>query len=306
MTHAAMLLASGLAMVLWPPCRSREGRAPRSAIALLIVAPAAVWVGSFGVTVAVAAGEAGGTWGACTALWRQLMGGDLVWWRSAPLIAWTALFPLRAGWSLATRLRQSHQLLGKLRAADVLLDPSERSRPLRVVPGLSTPAITAGLLRPFVLVDAGFWDGATRMQRDVVIAHEFAHARGHHGIVETVALMLVAGMAPLPAARALYDCLRRHLEAIADDAAVRQHGREVVGVALGHIALAAYPAAGLGASGASLWRVHRLVGPSRGRTWRDAALLLPLVGFMAVTTVFAAADAAIALGPVAHARFCLI
>jgi Zn-dependent protease with chaperone function len=137
-----------------------------------------------------------------------------------------------------------------------------------------------------------------------VLAHEQAHRRGGHGLVNLLARFLTAGLAPLPAAGLVAECLRRHLEALADDAAARRHGRETVGVALGRIALAAYPAAGLGASGASLWRVRRLIAPTPAPCWPDRLLLVTSAATLAAGLVAAAADAAAALGPVANASFC--
>ena len=76
MAHGAMLLLSGLVMVAWRPCRSREGRAPRVAIALLLLSAATIWLGSFSLAVALAAGDAAGGLEACGVVWAS--GGGVV------------------------------------------------------------------------------------------------------------------------------------------------------------------------------------------------------------------------------------
>ncbi len=300
-----MLAVSGLVMVAWRPCRSREGRAPRIAVALLLLSAAAVWLGSFSLAVTVASGAAAGGLEACGAVWRQLLTGDVVWWRTIPLLAWAVVFPLRGLRATSLQLRQSRALATKLLAAGEPLDgaggPTTR---VAVVANLSTPAVTLGLLRATILLDRSFWQEMTPLQRDIVLAHELAHARGRHGAIEALATLLTAGLAPVPAGRQVYDCLRRHLEALADDAAARRHGRTAVGTTLGHVALAGYPATGLGAAGSCIWRVGRLVADNPVATWRDRGLLLLLVVTMALAMILAGAEAATALGPVATLEFC--
>jgi len=303
---AGMLLAMGLAMMVWRPCRSREGRAPRAAIALLLLSAAAVWLGSLGVAVAVAAGEVGNTWAACGVLWRQLLAGELVLWRVAPLIAWGTTFPVYGGYATARRLHDGQCLLRTLEVTGRSVQEATAMTPVLVVSALTTPAVTLGLARPQVLIDAQFWANATPLVRDVVLAHELSHARGRHAVVEAVAALLTAPLRPLPAAHDVYDCVRRHLEALADDAAARRHGVRAVGTAVGRIALASSPPAGLGAAGACVWRVQRLMDPSSTTTWRDRAVLLAMVVMMTAGLVPGAIDIASALGPITSADFCPI
>ncbi len=99
---------------------------------------------------------------------------------------------------------------------------------------LGTPAVTVGSLRPVVAIDAAFWSGASAVERRVVLTHEHTHRRGAHGLLETAAVWLAA---PLPRALAddLVGCVRRHLEAIADDAAARACGRHPTGRALARL-----------------------------------------------------------------------
>ncbi|MGH3665519.1 MAG: hypothetical protein ACRDU8_05430, partial [Egibacteraceae bacterium] len=162
MTSSVLLLAAGLVMILWRPCRWMQGRAPRSAVALLLAAAAAVWVGSRGLIVGFVSGEFGGTLAACGVLWRQFLSGQLAWWETSLVVAWILALPGRGLWSLLAGGLRSRRLLGRLKAA--WATPSAHGAdvpgPL-VVAGLSTTAITLGVLRPVVLVDAGFWRTAT-------------------------------------------------------------------------------------------------------------------------------------------------
>ncbi|MGH8886388.1 MAG: hypothetical protein ACRDYX_14670 [Egibacteraceae bacterium] len=300
-----MLLVSGVVMMLWRPCHSREGRAPRLAVALLLTSAAAVWLGSFGVMVGLLSGQSSAfTSAACGVVWRQLLSSHISWWQVAIGTAWVVALPTRGVWSLASNIRRNGQLLRSLRPVETVVNDPVHGEVL-VVPGLSTPAVTLGLLRPVVVVDERFWAGAPPLQRDVVLAHEQGHVRGRHGLVDAIMRLLTAGIAPLPAAAETYACLRRHLEALADDAAVRCHDRQTVGVALGRIALAACPAAGLGAAGASVWRVQRLVTASRMQ-WHDRLLLWSMLLGVAVGLVLATAEVAHALGPVTNASYCVL
>ncbi len=301
-----MLLATGIAMVWWRPCRSRAGKAPRLAVALLLASFSAVWLGSLGVLAGLVSRQfLAFTPAACGVLWRQLVTGQVSPWQLALVAAWIVAIPGRATCGLVADLCRNRRLRQVLIAAGRPLDQPGPLRPGRivVVPGLSTPALTVGLLRPVVVVDEGWWTSATPAQRDIVLAHEHGHVCGRHALVDTAGRFLVAGIAPLPKAGEAYACLRRHLEALADDFAARRHDRQVVGVTLGKIALAAYPAAGLGVAGASLWRVERLVTVSPLRR-RDHALLWAMLASVATGLIMAIAEAAHALGPVINPTHC--
>jgi hypothetical protein len=169
---------------------------------------------------------------------------------------------------------------------------------------LSTTAITLGTLWPLIVVDEDFWRTSSPLQRRVVVAHEDGHRRGRHGVIEGVARVLTAGLAPMPCASAVYECVRRHLEALADDAAVRCHDRATVGVQLGQIALASYPTAGLGASGAALWRVERLLSPNRPPSRRLSLALAPVTAVLVFGMMFVVGETVYGLGPVANPQFC--
>lgn len=302
MIHAAMLTAMGLAMLAWRPCRDLEARAPRAAVTMLLLSTAAVWVGSLGLVVqaiADAAGPAGTLVAACGTVLRDLLTGGLGWWQSSLLLAWVVLLPGRGLWCVAKDLIGSRRLLRRVRTAPAVtavtadvVGATHRPRRVAVVDDLGTPAVTVGLLRPVVAVDAVFWADADATERSVVLAHEQSHQRGRHGLLDAVTQFLGAGLAPLPFVRHASDCIGRHLEALADDAAVRRHGPRLVGVTLGQVALAARPGHGLGASGDAVWRVQRLVAPSPTASWRDRAILGAATTLMAAMLVLGAVDAA--------------
>ncbi len=314
MIHAAMLTAMGLAMLAWRPCRDLEARAPRAAVTILLLSTAAVWVGSLGLVVQVitdAAGPAGTLVAACGTVLRDLLTGGLGWWQSSLLLAWVVLLPGRGLWCVANDLIGSRRLLRRVRMAPAVTTDTpaagatRRSRRLAVVvDDLGTPAVTVGLLRPMVVVDAAFWADADPTERSVVLAHEQSHQRGRHGVVDAATRLLAAGLAPLPFVRHASDCIRRHLEALADDAAVRRHGPRLVGLTLGQVALAARPGHGLGASGDAVWRVQRLVAPSPTTSWRDRAILGASTAIMAGTLVLGAVDTAGAVPLLLTPSFC--
>jgi Zn-dependent protease with chaperone function len=145
------------------------------------------------------------------------------------------------------------------------------------VPGLATVAITAGLVRPVVAVDSAAFEALTDEQRSVVVAHERAHARARHGLVDTLTRALAAGLAPWPGARVALAEVRRNLEAAADDRAARVHDRRTVALTIAAVATGLAPAVGgtLGASGWPVWRVQRLL---HGRPAGLVRSALPAVG----------------------------
>ena len=312
MIHAAMLTAMGLAVLLWRPCRNLEGRAPRLAVAMLLLSAASVWVGSFGLVVATIARTSGAAGGglvaACGAVWQELLSGGLGPWQSVLLIAWVVALPVRGLWCVGQDVIAGRRLLRRAEAAATPLPGTgPRARqPVLVIPCLGTPAVSLGLLRPVVLVDAHFWAAADAAERGVVLAHETAHARGRHGIVEALTRLLTAGLEPIPSARATYDCVRRHLEALADDAAVQCHDPRLVGITLGRVALGAAPSQGLGAAGSAAWRVQRLIAPSPATPWQARVVLGTSTALMTIGLVLGAADTAAALSPLLAPSFCPI
>lgn len=283
-----MLLAMGLIMLVWRPCRGQEGRAPRSAVVLLLLSGAAVWTGSFGLLVVVLAGHVDTARAACGLVWHRLVIGHLEPWQFGLLAVWVVMLPGRGIWDVARRVGRSYRLLNRLRPlAGPIADPGRR---VLLVHGLDTVAITLGVVRPVVFLDARLWRSFTGTERAVVVAHERAHQRGRHGLVDAAAGVLAAGLAPLPAAADALACVRRHLEALADDAAVRRYGVATVGVVLGRVALGARPSAGLGAAGNALWRVKRLIDPDPVPSWRARVLLGAGAALMGVVLLAAGGD----------------
>lgn len=142
---------------------------------------------------------------------------------------------------------------------------------LTVVADLGTVAVTAGLLRPIIVVDQEEFAQLTAQERAIVIAHEEGHRQQRHALVELAAHALAAGLAPWPGASLALREIRRHLEAAADDRAARSFGARRVGFALASVATRSVAPAGpglLGADGWSLWRVQRLLGDQQSRVGR--------------------------------------
>lgn len=297
---AAGLLVAGTGVLVWRPWRDLGGARPRLVIALILAAAAAVWAGSLGLLIVALSGEHAGLLRACEALWRKLAAGQLTWWQWGLAGVWVAAFPGRALGTVAASTRRTRGLRRRMRgiASPLLNDPAV------LVPGLATPAVTVGALRPHVLIDEAFWQRSSPHARSVVLAHEQAHRRGRHGIIELAAQALLCPLRPLAAARAGCESLRAHLEALADDVASRAHGRESVGRTLGQLALAEAPAVGLGVTGSSVWRVERLLVTSDREPVEVLGVLVPalalLVGGLALTTAEVAELVLVA------ARYCLI
>lgn len=299
---ASALLVAGAAVLTWRPWRDLGGARPRLVIALILSAAAAVWAGSAGLLVVALSGEQAGFARACEALWRTLVAGHLMWWQWTLIALWITAFPGRALLTVASSIRRTRAVRHRLGGiASPLPDGTGRAA---LVPGLATPAVTVGVLRPHVLIDEAFWHQSTPRERTVVLTHEYAHRRGRHGIVEVAARALLCPLRPLNVAHAASESLRAHLEALADDAASRAHGRESVGRTLGHLALSEAPAVGLGITGSSVWRVERLLDASPQEGLHALAVLVPalllLAGGLAVTT------AEVAELLLAAARYCLI
>ncbi len=312
MLHVMMLTAMGLAMLVWRPCRRLEGRAPRLAVTMLLLSAASVWLGSFGLVVEVIARASGAAGGglvaACGAVWQELLSGGLGVWQSVLLISWGMALPVRGLSRVGRDVMAGRRLLRRVQPTATPLSAvgPPAGRPVMVIPGLGTPAVSLGLLRPVVVVDAAFWADADAAERSVVMTHEIAHARGRHGIVEALTHLLTTGLEPLPFAGATYDCVRRHLEALADDAAVQGHDARLVGITLGRVALGAAPSHGLGAAGSAAWRVQRLIAPSPVTSWQARAVLGTSSAGMAIGLVLGAGHMAAALSPLLAASFCPI
>lgn len=303
---AGLLAGSGLAVLWWRPCGRLEGRTPRLAIGVMLAGMAAVWAGTFALVVASVAPEATRFVAACQTVWARLFSGQVSVAGVGLMVAWLLVLPGRAMWGVTVTGLRSRRLLRSARCVGEPLAFPSPTHSVLVVAGLTTPAVALGLLRPTIAVDAQFWHEADRTQREVVLAHEAAHVRGHHAVVDALARLLTGGLIPLPGARDAHACVRRHLEAIADDAAVHRHGRTIVGQVLGRLALQQAPRAGLGSAGCSAWRVQRLLAPLPRPAWRvfatQTAVLVPLLaGMLAVGPTMV-----LALAPTAQSHFCAV
>jgi hypothetical protein len=179
MMHAAMLAGASALMLLWRPCRSREGRMPRSAVAMLLLSAVGLWAGLLALVVHLLADPGAGLVAACGQAWQALRGGALSW-PVGVAAAWLVVFPIRAAVRVGGRWRDAGRLRHRLDAGGRPLVGHPRTA---VVGDLGTPAVTVGILRPLVAIDAAFWSGASPLERRVVLAHEHAHRRGAHGLL---------------------------------------------------------------------------------------------------------------------------
>ncbi|WP_083418088.1 M56 family metallopeptidase [Pseudofrankia sp. BMG5.36] len=131
---------------------------------------------------------------------------------------------------------------------------------------------------------------------DAVIAHEYAHLRGHHYLITTVTAVLARAFPGLPLFTTADDEVRQLVEMAADDSAARRSTPHTVARALLDLVAGQPPAPVLGmAGGSAAERVRRLLAPGRPLSWAArylaaagaaALLLLPV----AVPTVPALVD----------------
>ena len=92
-------------------------------------------------------------------------------------------------------------------------------RTLRIVPGLPSPAFTAGWLQPRIYVAESLSDHLAEAELVAVIAHEGAHAARRDPLRLTVLRSLACMLFWLPALRRLADDVSDQAELLADDAA---------------------------------------------------------------------------------------
>lgn len=87
--------------------------------------------------------------------------------------------------------------------------------------------------QPEILVSSAMEQSLTRPQLRAVLAHEYAHLRGGHGVLARLAELNAALLpAAVPAGRRLQRATRLLVELIADDVAARQAGSEPLAQAL--------------------------------------------------------------------------
>ncbi len=133
------------------------------------------------------------------------------------LLVWFGWRPVKVARDLVLRLRAARTLR--------LAPGWEPDRDHDVLLGNlgEANAFTAGLLRPSVLVDRGWWSGLSNTERTIVAAHERAHARCGDPLTHTVAKFL-AGLYPARLTVPLLDDWLDLAEHRADQAAASATG----------------------------------------------------------------------------------
>ncbi|MDF1489839.1 M56 family metallopeptidase [Tessaracoccus caeni] len=90
---------------------------------------------------------------------------------------------------------------------------------------------------PEILISSSLEASLTRPQLRIVLAHEYAHLRGHHGLLVRAAELSAAFLPRfLPAGQQLRRATLMLVELIADDSAARQAGSEQVAITLARLA----------------------------------------------------------------------
>lgn len=133
---------------------------------------------------------------------------------------------------------------------------------LRVVPGLPSPALTVGWLRPLVLVAGDLEKRLSGEQLEAVLAHERVHVRRHDPLRLSVLRFLSLTIFWIPALRRLSDDFADEAEILADDHA---GARQPLVLATALLSLASAPNAhpgtvGLLRDGLLDRRIRRLAG----------------------------------------------
>lgn len=266
MIAAAVTAALGLLTPWIVRHAARRGTAPRLAVTAQLAGLVLAWSGLLAVVSELLAPD-GGVIGACGVLLASLLRGDGTIAGIVAIMVY-ALLPGRGLRCLMRTVALSAATARGLRRRGI---PWCRTV---VVADLGTVAVTAGLLRPIVVLDRDRASTLTPEERAIVIAHEEGHRRQRHALVELAARVLAAGLAPWPGGPLALAEIRRHLEAAADDRAARRFGPRRVGLALATVATRGIAPTGpglLGAEGYSVWRVQRLL---RWRRRRGGRLLV--------------------------------
>ena len=249
MIAAVAMLVAGLAAPYALRAAFGDGDLPRSAIATQLTGLLLAWAGALGVVAEFVAPHGAGVWEVCRALFAALWEGR----STVSGVGALTVVLLLHGRGLVAGVRTGRSIG---RARRDFLARGDRDGDVVLVAGLGSPAVTAGLLRSVVAVDRDFFAAMAPTDRLVVVAHERAHQRGLHPVVDLVAGSLAAGLWPWPGATVARAEVRRHLEAIADDAAARRLGPRQVARTLATVAIAPRTQL-IGAAGWPVWRVER-------------------------------------------------
>ena len=286
MTTAAAAAAVGL-LGPWVVARlTRSGASPRLAVAAQLACLLLAWSGVLVVAADMAAPHAGVV-RACASILSSLARGDI----TVPSLAGAIVYAAVAGrtvWCLVAVAARSRATVASIRSSATFDGASWR------LSGVHGVALTAGLLRPVVVVSDDLMSCLDHNGRRAVVAHERGHALGRHTLIDLVARALATGLGPWPGARLAILEVRRNLEAAADDYAARRLGARHVARAIAHVAMMPSPDLAPGTLGAAdwpVWRVQRLLQPTIAPRWRQ----LPASAATASSLVFGAQGAAHAL-----------
>lgn len=265
---AAVLAATLGLLAPFVLCRL-SGRGPTPALWVVAHTTSLLlaWAGLLGVVGQLAAPQSG-LLDLCGVLLSSL------WSSSSPTsrllaVLIFALLPGRALWTATTASFSAGKTGRGLRKRGV------GSGAYTSVGGLGTIAVTVGFPWPVIAVDPEHLDALEGDAQHAILDHERAHLRGAHHLVDLLVRALAAGLSPWPGARTAHREVRRHLEAVADDAAARRGSRRTVARAIVDAA-STVPVVGLGSGGWSHWRVDRLLTP-------PAAPLRLIAGVLLVT-----------------------
>lgn len=175
---------------------------------------------------------------------------------------------VRLTWVLTAELRQIRRQRSEQRSLlDLLAGDPQYDGALLLPAAVPVAYCVPGSGGRIVLTTAA--DRAlSREQRRAVVEHERAHLRGRHDLVLLGADVAAAAAPWLPFFRHAQRSLRRYVEMVADDAAVRRAGAAPVAAALLGLAVPSPPATLASAGTATGERVRRLLdggqdGPSR-------------------------------------------
>jgi Zn-dependent protease with chaperone function len=289
MAMPALLIVVGLVVPLVLHVRGGSGDAPRLVVAGHVSALAVAWVGVYALLANVAGMRGAGAGGVVELC--QLV---VSWSRDqSPAAATVAaailvLLPGRALWHLGRSCAAQVRLRRALRLSGPRQSVAQANIP--------TVACTVGLLTPRVVVDADRFPRLPARHQHTILAHERQHVRGRHLIVDAVTRCLAAGLLPWPGARIAMAEVRRHLEAMADDAAAKVVGPQAVATAIVDVACGPAPRIGaLGVEGWATWRVDRLLRAPGRSLWATS-----------VSLVVVALAAVVALHLVAHPLHSLV
>ncbi len=143
----------------------------------------------------------------------------------AALLAWALTVLSRIVWrggrELRLIMRTSRALARDCDEVD--LYAAGRLISARILPGYSTAAFTAGLIRPHVYIGRALLDGLSSRECDAVLLHEALHARRHDPLRYWLIELILSSII-WPGSRSLASLHRASCEADADHAAVAQMG----------------------------------------------------------------------------------